>query len=425
MQKRKGVKMKTLENGYIINQNDMYLYFEIINQIEPDSIIDIGMFLKRIGAISRQVNGFFVPDNVVLDGIDIMPHLSVKVYEKIYDNIASIADLIGKTLKDDLKICKEVIAKNCPEYLNAFDLCMNCNLFSLGNMIITRKEIFDNYCSWLFPILFELERKIDIKVYDISPLKVDFNGKMPVWVCWWQGEDEAPELVKTCIASIKKNIPEDIAGLHIITLDNVGKYITLPSWIIEKFEAGKISLTHLSDILRMGLLYRYGGMWIDATYFISDKIPKEVFQKGVFYTQRMDKTMWRADITQGRWAGNVMRGEKGNVLFRFALNAMYMYWCTQDTMIDYYLIDYIIALAYDNIVQVREMIDACPYSQPNIFELKKVINKKYNPNIYKNMVKNTYMFKLSHRIDVSRYNIVGEKTFYGYICEKLTENLRK
>lgn len=33
----------------------------------------------------------------------------------------------------------------------------------------------------------------------------DFDGgKIPVWVEWWQGIEEAPELVKLCIDSLKK-----------------------------------------------------------------------------------------------------------------------------------------------------------------------------------------------------------------------------
>lgn len=33
------------------------------------------------------------------------------------------------------------------------------------NMFLMKKDIFDNYCQWLFPILFEVERKIDISSY--------------------------------------------------------------------------------------------------------------------------------------------------------------------------------------------------------------------------------------------------------------------
>lgn len=34
------------------------------------------------------------------------------------------------------------------------------------NMFYTRKEQLDNYCEWLFSILFELEKRVDISQYD-------------------------------------------------------------------------------------------------------------------------------------------------------------------------------------------------------------------------------------------------------------------
>ena len=37
------------------NENDIYLYFETIEQLEPKHILDVGMFLKRIGSVSRKV----------------------------------------------------------------------------------------------------------------------------------------------------------------------------------------------------------------------------------------------------------------------------------------------------------------------------------------------------------------------------------
>ena len=33
-------------------------------------------------------------------------------------------------------------------------------------MFIMKKEIFDDYCKWLFDILFELEKKVDNSKYD-------------------------------------------------------------------------------------------------------------------------------------------------------------------------------------------------------------------------------------------------------------------
>ena len=34
------------------------------------------------------------------------------------------------------------------------------------NMFIMKKEVLDDYCSWLFDILFDLEKRMDISKYD-------------------------------------------------------------------------------------------------------------------------------------------------------------------------------------------------------------------------------------------------------------------
>ena len=49
-------------------------------------------------------------------------------------------------------------------------------------------------------------------------------SKEPIWVMWWQGEENAPEIVKCCINSIRKN-----ANNHeviIISEKNLKNYVT-------------------------------------------------------------------------------------------------------------------------------------------------------------------------------------------------------
>ncbi len=81
-------------NKYVINdEDDIYVFMKLIDEVKPGSILDVGMILKRVGAISRQVKNICIPENVLLTGIDIMPELKVKVYERIYDRIFLIEDV--------------------------------------------------------------------------------------------------------------------------------------------------------------------------------------------------------------------------------------------------------------------------------------------------------------------------------------------
>lgn len=388
----------------------------------------------------------------------------------------------------DMEICKAVTLEKYPEYERAFDLFLNTNLASLGNMMITKKEIFDSYCQWLFDILFEVEKRTDISGYDefqgriygylserlfriwlfmqeykvkevevrlINPedsenaikvleLKnrmvqvilqnilnnyknnnyydlvkaparnVDFNGKIPVWICWWQSD--IPEIVRICIDSIKRNIPDDRAQIRLITFENAGEYLNFPVWILDKIKAGRISLTHLSDVLRMGLLYYYGGLWIDSTYFVTSPLPEYIFNEE-FFTMKLNSPKWRADITSGRWSCNFMKCNADNLLFKFLWNALIEYWNIKDEVVDYFLTDHIIALAYDNLPQVRYMIDGVQPSQPQVFTLLGILNKEYREEIYNEITSDTQAFKLSYKVDIKKENLVGKETFYGHISK--------
>lgn len=68
--------------------------------------------------------------------------------------------------KKDLDMTRRIILEKFPEYIESFDIHMNETKSHLFNMFIMRKNIFDDYCKWLFSILFELEESIDISNYD-------------------------------------------------------------------------------------------------------------------------------------------------------------------------------------------------------------------------------------------------------------------
>ena len=57
------------------------------------------------------------------------------------------------------------------------------------------------------------------------------TGKRYVWSCWWQGEDNAPQLVKKCWECQGKNIPEGVEHI-IIIWENYRNYIEFPEYII-------------------------------------------------------------------------------------------------------------------------------------------------------------------------------------------------
>lgn len=62
--------------------------------------------------------------------------------------------------------CREVLADLSPEYVPSWDKLMKSRGAHIFNMFVMSSEKFDEYCSWMFPILFELERRLDPAQYD-------------------------------------------------------------------------------------------------------------------------------------------------------------------------------------------------------------------------------------------------------------------
>lgn len=67
---------------------------------------------------------------------------------------------------DDLETVRAILQERCPEYVGAFDALMRSHSLHAYNMFVMPKPRFDAYMTWLFGILDEAERRIDVSAYD-------------------------------------------------------------------------------------------------------------------------------------------------------------------------------------------------------------------------------------------------------------------
>ena len=84
-----------------------------------------------------------------------------------------------------------------------------------------------------------------------------------IWFCWLQGMENAPELVKVCHESLCKNIKD--REIVVLTNENLSQYVHLPEYIERKHKKGIIPDAAFTDMLRLELLCKHGGAWIDST----------------------------------------------------------------------------------------------------------------------------------------------------------------
>lgn len=80
--------------------------------------------------------------------------------------------------EEDIILTRKIIAEKQPAYLAAFDKTFASNELYPFNMFILPWKLFDDYMNWLFPILFEIEKRSDI----------DFNDRYQKRVCAFMAE---------------------------------------------------------------------------------------------------------------------------------------------------------------------------------------------------------------------------------------------
>ena len=72
----------------------------------------------------------------------------------------------------DLEVTREILGEKCPAYLDAWDEIMKRTTGHRFNMFVMEKKTLDRYCGWLFGVLAELEKRLDISGYSQNDQRV-------------------------------------------------------------------------------------------------------------------------------------------------------------------------------------------------------------------------------------------------------------
>lgn len=94
---------------------------------------------------------------------------------KMYDCIVSDANVTSRSVRDviaadqnieDIYACGRAIERFYPDDVRAFNAVLDSYSTHYSNLMVCRHEDFDAYCEWLFAILNEAAKEIDVSGYD-------------------------------------------------------------------------------------------------------------------------------------------------------------------------------------------------------------------------------------------------------------------
>lgn len=249
---------------------------------------------------------------------------------------------------------------------------------------------------------------------DIGTIADDYR----IWVCWLQGEDKMPEVVKLCYKNLCNKLKDKIIVL--ITLDNLEEYIELPDYIYDKYKNGNMLPAHFSDIIRCGLLAKYGGMWIDSTIYVTDNIKQhlDIFDSK-FYTHKINGMNNKQFYSAYRW-GPFLLGTKykNNDVMVLMYEFLKEYWKKYDIAIDYLIWDYILGILYKNNIFFKNCIDDNKENNLNLNYFNNKLNEKCNIKESKKILSNNYFFKITYKEDIDFENNNTNFAYLKRLAEK-------
>lgn len=201
---------------YQMPKDEMYLPLHVGADSKLDkngNELDLGYLKDNIGDNISKLNPFFCEltglywawknlDSDYIGLVHYRRHFSLKKRENIWDSILTynqIKPYLNKikifiptkrkyyieTLyshyehthySSQLNETRKIISEKYPVYITSYDKVIRHTYGYMFNMMIMQKELLNDYCMWLFDILFELGKRIDIS--ELNTFQRRFYGRI-------------------------------------------------------------------------------------------------------------------------------------------------------------------------------------------------------------------------------------------------------
>ena len=297
-------------------------------------------------------------------------------------------------------------AKLAADYKKQEKLKKRYRLYQLSNLSNV------NYTEW-YQIYARLKQEYrDVLEEGLSEVAPTERSDK-IWVCWFQGVENAPEIVKACVKSIRDCFPD--REIVFLTRQTIPQYVTLPPEVEEKV-GGEISLTHYSDILRAALLSKYGGLWLDATtYCTSADFLHEIENLPLFAFQNVD--MMRRGFNPIVAESWLIYAQSNQPILLLTQKLLYAYWKREKTLCNYFLFHFFFSMACEKYAGDWEKVPVFSEVPPNIMGFE--LDKPFDRERWTQLLRMTDFHKLSYKWPHGDEN--DPSTVYNHILSGKTE----
>jgi Capsular polysaccharide synthesis protein len=234
-----------------------------------------------------------------------------------------------------------------------------------------------------------------------------------IWCLWFQGWANAPDLVQACGASWRQRNPG--WTIHYLSRDTLeARLDAVPE--LKAIAAKNLPIEALSDAVRIELLSRYGGVWVDSTVYCLRPLDgwlRPAMPRGFFAFDRPGP-----DRMLSSW---FLAAERGSYVIDAWRRKILAYWQGRLERDHYFWFHRLFAEAYRSDAEFQAIWDATPKlsaDAPHCFAPYEEQLFKPVGDLERSIVETarTPMLKLTHKVAHER----GKAgTTYRWLCDRV------
>lgn len=247
--------------------------------------------------------------------------------------------------------------------------------------------------------------------YVLDNLSIDYNynNEKPdiIWLCWLQGYENAPLIVRKCKETVCEHNPN--SRIIIIDNSNVDDYVSIPQHIKDKHDKGIIPHAHYSDFIRISLLAKYGGTWIDSTFYATDKVPDYITKSDLFFFQ----TEYVGKVYGGC---SLLSATKNNPIIIQQKALLSEYWKQENRLVSYSIFHLFWTMVINNNKDNMNCWERIPFIPTlNNTLLQMELFKPFSMDRFEQIKALTPLHKLTYKFPEESTQL--ENTFYKFIIQ--------
>jgi len=253
-------------------------------------------------------------------------------------------------------------------------------------------------------------RKYMPSVNRLTQKQITVENPETIWQFWDNPVGQTtPDIVNASIRTVEKfkgNFKHKV-----LNNSTIGDYSDLPGYVFDRLKNGKMIYAHFADLLRLNLLKNHGGVWMDATLYMTDFIPKYIIDSDFFVFLTGNLTHYSYSFMQNFF----IRAKKGSFLCEAWEQMGVEYWKKEYRAIDYFQHQIMFKTLVFKHPPAQKLFAEMPYvNEDEVLQFVDSLFTTFDANEWDRIKKISFLQKTTYKIpDIDIY----QDTYFSKLSE--------